>query len=108
MTRYELGDVVLIDFPQTGSPLRKRRPALVLLDIGDLDVVVAPITSRHWTGSGDHFIRDWAAAGLKLESTVRVAKLSCLPKSDIARDMGRLTPQDLQGVRTLARSLFAF
>jgi len=40
MTIYKFGDVVLIDFLQvTGD--KKRRPALIILDTGDADIVVA-------------------------------------------------------------------
>ena len=68
MTVYELGDVVLVDFPQSGSELPKRRPALVLLDIGDADALLAPITTRERTGPGDVRIRDWEQGGLLRES----------------------------------------
>lgn len=50
MTNYEFGGVVLVDFPQSGTNRRKRRPALVVLDIGDADVVLAPITTAQKTG----------------------------------------------------------
>ena len=50
MTNYEFGDVVLVAFPQSGTPVRKRRPALVMLDIGDADIVLAPITTREARG----------------------------------------------------------
>ena len=42
MTSYKFGEVVLVEFP--GVIRTKRRPALVILDIGDADVVLAPIT----------------------------------------------------------------
>ena len=48
MTVYEFGDVVLVDFPQSGSDQPKRRPALVVLDIGDADLLLAPITTREF------------------------------------------------------------
>ena len=40
-TSYQPGEVVLVAFPFTGGPHVKRRPALVILDSGDADVVVA-------------------------------------------------------------------
>ena len=46
MTTSECGDVVVVDFPPSGTSQRKRRPALVVLDIGDADVVLAPITTQ--------------------------------------------------------------
>lgn len=108
MTSYELGDVVLIDFPQTGFPQRKRRPGLVVLDIGDLDVVVAPVTTRLWSGSGDYQVVGWQAAGLLHESCVRLSKLTCLEKSDISRQLGRLSGNDLQALIKIAGALFPF
>lgn len=64
MTVCEFGDVVLVDFPQSGSEQPKRRPALVLLDIGDADVLLAPITTRERTGPGDVRIQDSAVTPL--------------------------------------------
>jgi hypothetical protein len=43
MTGYEFGDVVLIHFPQSGVAARKQRPGIILLDIGDSDLVVATV-----------------------------------------------------------------
>jgi hypothetical protein len=42
MTNYQVGDLVLVDFPFTVSGPGKPRPALVILDTGDADVLVAP------------------------------------------------------------------
>ena len=46
MTNYEFAEIVLVDFPQSGRVQGKKRLALVVLDIGDADVVLAPITTR--------------------------------------------------------------
>ena len=53
MTTYEFGEIVLIGFPQTGTTALKKRPGLVILDIGDADLVLAPITTRERSGPGD-------------------------------------------------------
>lgn len=76
MTTYEFGDVVLVDFPQSGTSQRKRRPALVVLDIGDADVVLAPITTQTRTARGDYALQEWAASGLLRPSWVRLAKIA--------------------------------
>jgi len=108
MTNYEVGDVVLVDFPQSGTDQRKRRPALVVLDIGDADIVLAPITTRERLGRGDYKLRDWSVSGLLRESWVRLAKVSCLEKSDITHAIGRLTDHDKNDLATLWQVLFNF
>ena len=71
----------MVEFPQTGSARRKRRPALVVLDIGDLDIILAPITTKDRSGRGDYKLRDWRTCGLLRDSWVRLAKIACLEKS---------------------------
>ncbi len=106
MTTYEIGDVVLVSFPQSGSEPAKRRPALVILDIGDADVVLAPITTRERTGPGDVKIHAWQESGLLRESWVRLAKVACLEKRDIARRLGRLSDVDKAKIIQAWRALF--
>lgn len=108
MTNYEFGDVVLVDFPQSGTDQRRRRPALVVLDIGDADVVLAPITTRQRSGPGDYRLRDWSVSNLLRESWVRLAKIACLEKSDITRRIGRLTDHDKGMLSALWQALYTF
>ncbi|MCX6843143.1 MAG: hypothetical protein NTX53_12765 [candidate division WOR-3 bacterium] len=44
MASYSAGDVVLLEFPFTDTSGSKRRPALILHDTGDDDIVVARVT----------------------------------------------------------------
>lgn len=90
MTTSECGDVVLVNVPQSGTSQRQRRPALVVLDIGDADVVLAPITTQARTARGDDALQAWAARGLLRPSWVRLAKLACLEKRAMTRRLGRL------------------
>jgi hypothetical protein len=46
MTNYEFREIVLADFPQSGRVQRKKCSALVVLDVGDADAVLAPITYK--------------------------------------------------------------
>jgi mRNA interferase MazF len=103
--RLQLGDVVLqwVGFHQT--PGGKVRPSIVLLDTGDDDVVAAPVTSRARISEYDIAIQNWEAAGLNVPSTIRVHKLTVLPKGAIARNLGRLTTPDRDAlVRILAQA----
>ena len=64
MTSYEFGDVVLVEFPYRGAKKSKKRPALVILDTGDDDAVLAHITTKKRTAIGDYQVKDWQASGL--------------------------------------------
>lgn len=108
MTNYEFGDIVLVDFPQSGSSRRKRRPALVVLDTGDADVVLAPITTIERSGQGDYKLRDWSMSGLLKESWVRLAKVACLEKHDITRRLGQLKDYDRSMLINLWQTLYIF
>jgi mRNA interferase MazF len=103
--RLQLGDVVLlrIEFHQTmGS---KVRPAIVLLDSEDDDLVAAPVTSRTRISEYDLPIQGWKAAGLNVPSFVRVHKLTVLPKGGIVRQLGGLTRLDRDALlEVLART----
>ena len=108
MTNYEFGEVVLVDFPQSGWVQRKKRPALIVLDIGDADIVLAPITTRERLGHGDYKLRDWQLSGLLRESWLRLAKIACLEKDAINRRLGRLTDYDQSMVFQIWQALYAF
>jgi mRNA interferase MazF len=86
MTNSNFGEVVLVEFLHAYTI--KKRPALVILDIGDADIVLAPITTKERTGQGDYELQDWSTGGLLRKSWVRLAKISCLEKSAITRWLG--------------------
>ena len=71
MTSYDFGDVVLVFFPQSGTAARKQRPGIVILDIGDADLVIAPVTSKARSQAGDILIADLTGTGLIRPSWVR-------------------------------------
>ena len=108
MTNYEFAEIVLVDFPQSGRVQGKKRPVLVVLDIGDADVVLAPITTRERLGRGDYRIRDWKLCGLLRASWLRLAKIACLRKGEIIRQLGQLTEHDENAVSQIWRTLYAF
>ncbi len=106
MTSYELGEVILVTFPHTGTAGKTKRPALVILDIGDADIVLAPITTRERTGAGDWQLQSWSKAGLLRPSWVRLAKIACLNKRAISRRLGRLAAEDSLEVAQRWNSLY--
>ena len=64
MTNFQVGDLVLVEFPFTVSGPGKPRPALVILDTGDADVLVARVTTQAQTTAWDVLISGWQQAGL--------------------------------------------
>ena len=98
MARYRTGAVVLISFPFTDGSAVKKRPALVLLDTGDADILLARITTQFSGSPFDCELADWAAAGLKAPSFVRLHKLATLEKRLVEKEFGMLTAPDLQRV----------
>lgn len=94
MTSYKFGDVVLVHFPQLGKPTRKQRPGIVVLDIGDADLVIVPVTSKPRSQAGDLALAILPGTGLIRPSWVRLAKVATLLKSDLVRSLGQLSPAD--------------
>lgn len=105
-TNYQAGELVLIDYPFTTGTQFKLRPALVLLDTGDADVLVARITTQSVTTPFDVPLTDWQSAGLLAPSTVRLHKLVTSAKFRVNRLLGHLEPGDRQKVSVVLQQLF--
>jgi mRNA interferase MazF len=96
-----------VDFPFTVSGPGKPRPALVILDTGDADVVLARVPSQPHSTPFDVPISGWQQAGLLAPSTVRLHKLATLAKNRVRRRLGALVGNDRQHVGTVLRQLAA-
>jgi mRNA interferase MazF len=88
-----IGDVVLILFPYSDLSQAKRRPALVIADVGMGDFVLCQITSKSYA---DRLAiplpeSDFAEGGLKRESFVRIGKLFTANSSIISGVAGSLS-----------------
>jgi len=94
MINYQPGDVLLVVFPFAHGGQGKQRPALVIADTGDSDVVLARVTTQPWNTPFDVQIADWRAAGLMAPSVVRLHKLATINKSLVQRSLGKLTSKD--------------
>jgi mRNA interferase MazF len=105
-TNYLPGDLVLIAFPFSGGTQAKTRPAMVVLDSGDNDVVVARVTTHVYQSSFDVPLTDWRGAGLLAASVVRLHKLATLEKRLIRRKLGRLHEVDRANVGSVMHSTY--
>jgi mRNA interferase MazF len=103
---YSIGDILLIAFPFTSGGTSKKRPALVLLDTGDADVLVARITSQISNSEYDIIIDEWQNAGLLVPSYIRLHKLATLEKVLIDKKLGELSALDLEKVREKLTEIF--
>ena len=106
MTTYDFGTIVLLNFPHTNMQQTAKRPALVVYDAGDDDVIVARITSQGQAGQHDFEIVQWKQAGLVFPSWVRANKLATLEKSMILRVMGKLPQADCTKIKGLLQDIF--
>ena len=106
MMNYQPSDMVLILFPYTGGTQTRNRPALVILDTGNSDVVVARVTTQMHQTPFDVSIMDWQGSGLLAPSVVRLHKLATLEKTLIRRPLGRLQPADREQVFALIKRIY--
>ena len=104
---YKFGDIVLIAFSYTNAVGVKKRPALVLYDSGDPDVVVARITSQTVITNDDVVLNDWHSSGLLVDSTVRLHKGSYVRENLISRVLGHIGPADGQNLIAHIKQLIA-
>jgi mRNA interferase MazF len=99
MQDYRPGEVVLLSFPFADATRVKRRPALVLLDTGDEDIVVGRVTSQVAQEPFD--------VELVEPSVVRVHKVATMEKRLVERRLGALTAGDWARVRAVIQQLWA-
>ena len=90
MMSSSFGDIVLLKFPFSDGGKSKKRPALVLADTEDEDVIVCRITSKLYDSDFDIDIKDWQKCGLKLPSVIRLHKIATLEKSLIDQKIGKI------------------
>ena len=98
MASFQTGAVVLILFPFTDGVSAKKRPALVLLDSNDADLLLARITTQPCHSAHVCELLDWARAGLRAPSWVRMHKLATLESKLVEKQLGVLTDADWQRV----------
>ena len=98
MDQLSIGEIVLIKFPFTDGGNHKKRPALVLQDTRDNDVIVCRITSKIYETKYDLYLEDWKECGLKLPSVIRIHKIATLEKGLIEKVIGKTPKKQIQKV----------
>ena len=103
------GSVVTIPFPFSDLSGSKRRPALIVADWGDADVILAQITS---VAHKDIFAvdlndKDFSNGGLKKESFVRPNKLFTADKTIFLKLVGILSNQKMKEISDIICSVIS-
>lgn len=104
-TNYKTGELVLVDFPFTASGQSKPRPALVVIDTGDADVLLARVTTQPRGSVYNVPLRGWQHAGLLAPFLVRLHKLATLAKTRIQRKLGTVDAGDRQQIKMMLQQL---
>jgi mRNA interferase MazF len=105
MTSYNFGDIVLIGFPHTDLQGISKRPAIVLYDSGDQDVLLARITTQEYTTETDYKILDWQKSGLLAESYIRLGKQATIEKRYIVKQLGTLPVLEINSLKIMLRKM---
>ncbi len=106
MTTYKLGDIILIGFPHTDLQSISKRPAIVLYDSGDQDILAARITTQEYTVSTDYKIVEWRKCGLLAESYIRLSKQATIEKGYVIKKLGTLGAPEIEIIKSILRKMF--
>ena len=103
------GEVVILPFPQTNLQPGKRRPALVVADIGGDDLILCQITSQ---AKSDGYAvpitsSDFERGRLTVDSYARTNRLFTVEQSAILYVAGKLKAIKLEETKAKIRQLFA-
>jgi mRNA interferase MazF len=91
---HVFGEVITLDFPYSHHRSGKKRPAMILVQDGEGDIIVARITSKPKSLASDIFLQDWKEAGLNAPSYLRLSKVVTIEETDILSSIGRLSERD--------------
>ena len=105
MDKLNFGDIVLLKFPFTDGKSYKRRPALIINDYDDGDIIVCRITSQIYETQFDLNINNWEKSGLRLPSVIRVHKLATLEKDLVEVKIGQIDNSTKEKIRIIIAKL---
>lgn len=105
MVEFKFGDIVLLKFPFTDGFSYKKRPALIMKDLDDGDVIACRITSKIYDTPFDVNVKNWSKYGLKLPSVIRVHKIASLEKTLIDQKIGQLDKSTQNQIKKIFKKL---
>ena len=100
MARFIAGDVVILPFPHTNQAGGKKRPAVVLHETKDNDLLVCMITSAAY---GSEVIpldrKNLESSGLRVACAVRPDRLLVVSPDLVVKKTGRLSREVVSAVK---------
>ncbi|SMD46230.1 mRNA interferase MazF [Aquiflexum balticum DSM 16537] len=105
MEQLNFGDIVLLKFPFTDTKGAKKRPALVIKDFEDGDIIVCRITSQLYETQFDFLLKNWKECGLILPSVIRVHKIATLEKNIVEMKMGEINSKSKKAISKIIKKL---
>jgi PemK-like, MazF-like toxin of type II toxin-antitoxin system len=106
MMTYNFGDILLIRFPFTNQSRMSKRPALVLYDDGDMDILLCRVTTRPCFSVADLILAYWKESGLLKKSYIRLGKMATIQKDMVDKKLGQLLSADLMRIKNILRQMF--
>lgn len=93
MATFVKGDIVVLPFPFSDLSDSKRRPALVLADLQDDDIILCQITSKNTKDSYAIALdnSNLVSGSLSVASNIRPNRLFTADKKIITYTMGRIS-----------------
>ncbi|MEI6435114.1 MAG: type II toxin-antitoxin system PemK/MazF family toxin [Bacteroidota bacterium] len=98
MQPFIFGQIVLLGFPHTDGSSISKRPALILSDTNDQDVILCRITSQFYRTEFDIGIKPSIANGLLVDSVIRVNKIATITKNSVLPSIGRIEQSEKSDV----------
>jgi len=108
MEKFEVGSVVLVNFPFSNLKGKKVRPALVLAQVEFENLILCQITSKSYSSKTAISIEqsDFTIGKLPLKSFVRPDKLFTADKSILKGKAGALRASKKRAILQEVRKLF--
>jgi mRNA interferase MazF len=92
------GEFWIANIPFTNGINFKKRPVLILWIDAD-DAIVAAVTSAQPRTKTDVMLVNWQNSGLRVLSTVRLARIDCLEQSLLIAKIGCLSKPDADSLK---------
>lgn len=99
-SKYNIGDVYLVNFPFDEINKSKIRPAIII-DPSHIAILCIYVTSKDKENPFSIEITDWQQAGLASESWARIDRVVPIDEYNIIKRLGTLSNNDFQKITAL-------